>query len=36
MPEFKEHEAARQKRKTEELAPFIEKAFARKQRMKEL
>ncbi len=36
MPEFHEHEAARQKRKAEELAPFIEQAFARKERMKEL
>ena len=36
MPEFKEKEAARQKRKMEELAPFVEKAFARKQRMKAL
>lgn len=36
MPEFKEREAERQKKKMEELAPYIEKAFARKQRMKEL
>ena len=36
MPEFKEKEAQRQARKMEELAPYIEKAFARKQRMKEL
>jgi hypothetical protein len=36
MPEFKEKEAERQKRKMEELAPFIEKAFARKQWMKAL
>jgi alkanesulfonate monooxygenase SsuD/methylene tetrahydromethanopterin reductase-like flavin-dependent oxidoreductase (luciferase family) len=36
MPEFKEKEAERQARKMEELAPYIEKAFARKQRMKEL
>jgi hypothetical protein len=36
MPEFKEQEAARQQRKTEELAPFIEHAMARKARMKEL
>jgi hypothetical protein len=36
MPEFKEKEAQRQARKMEELAPHIEKAFARKQRMKEL
>ena len=36
MPEFKEREAARQQRKAEELAPFIEKAMARKQRMASL
>ncbi len=36
MPEFKEREAARQKRKMEELAPYIEKAMARKKRMKPL
>src|SRR5437763_2366926 len=36
MPEFKETEAERQKRKMEELAPYIEKAFARKQWMKAL
>jgi alkanesulfonate monooxygenase SsuD/methylene tetrahydromethanopterin reductase-like flavin-dependent oxidoreductase (luciferase family) len=36
MPEFKEREAERQRKKNEELAPFIEKAFARKQKMKEL
>ena len=36
MPEFKEREDERQKRKAEELAPFIEKAFARKQKMKAL
>jgi alkanesulfonate monooxygenase SsuD/methylene tetrahydromethanopterin reductase-like flavin-dependent oxidoreductase (luciferase family) len=36
MPEFKEHAAEKQKKKAEELAPFIEKAFARKQKMKEL
>jgi alkanesulfonate monooxygenase SsuD/methylene tetrahydromethanopterin reductase-like flavin-dependent oxidoreductase (luciferase family) len=36
MPEFKEKEAERQARKIEELAPYIEKAFARKQLMKEL
>ena len=36
MPEFKEQEAERQKKKMEALAPYIEKAFARKQRMKEL
>ncbi len=36
MPAFKERELARQKRKAEELAPYVEKAMARKQRMKEL
>jgi alkanesulfonate monooxygenase SsuD/methylene tetrahydromethanopterin reductase-like flavin-dependent oxidoreductase (luciferase family) len=36
MGEFHEREDERSKRKMEELAPFIEKAFARKQRMKEL
>jgi alkanesulfonate monooxygenase SsuD/methylene tetrahydromethanopterin reductase-like flavin-dependent oxidoreductase (luciferase family) len=36
MPEFKEREAEREARKAEELAPFIEKAMARKVRMKEL
>ncbi len=36
MPEFKEHAEARQKRKMEELAPFVEQAFARKQKMREL
>jgi D-serine dehydratase len=36
MPEFKAKEAERQKKKMEELAPYIEKAFARKARMKEL
>ena len=36
MPEFKEREAERQRRKAEELAPFIEKAFARKEKMKAL
>ena len=36
MPEFKEHAEARQKRKMEELAPYVEKAFARKQKMREL
>ncbi|MGB5947772.1 MAG: LLM class flavin-dependent oxidoreductase [Parvibaculum sp.] len=36
MPEFKEHEDERQKKKAEELAPYIEKAMQRKQRMKEL
>jgi len=36
MPEFKAQEAERQKRKMEALAPFVEKAFARKQWMKAL
>jgi alkanesulfonate monooxygenase SsuD/methylene tetrahydromethanopterin reductase-like flavin-dependent oxidoreductase (luciferase family) len=36
MPEFKEHEAERQKKKAEELAPYVEKAMARKEFMKEL
>ncbi|MBN9556828.1 MAG: hypothetical protein J0I26_04790, partial [Alphaproteobacteria bacterium] len=36
MPEFKERFAEKQKRKAEELAPYIEQAFKRKQRMKEL
>jgi alkanesulfonate monooxygenase SsuD/methylene tetrahydromethanopterin reductase-like flavin-dependent oxidoreductase (luciferase family) len=34
MPEFKEHEAARLKRKEEELAPYAEAAFKRKQFLK--
>jgi alkanesulfonate monooxygenase SsuD/methylene tetrahydromethanopterin reductase-like flavin-dependent oxidoreductase (luciferase family) len=33
LPEFDEREAARAKRKAEELAPFIEQAMARKQKM---
>jgi alkanesulfonate monooxygenase SsuD/methylene tetrahydromethanopterin reductase-like flavin-dependent oxidoreductase (luciferase family) len=36
MPEFKEREAEREKRKAEELAPFIEKAMSRKERMRAL
>lgn len=36
MPEFKENADARAKQKADELAPFIEKAFARKERMKAL
>lgn len=36
MPEFKEHEAARLKKKEEELAPYVEAAFKRKEFMKEL
>jgi hypothetical protein len=31
MPEFKDHEDARLKRKAEELAPYIEKAMARRK-----
>jgi hypothetical protein len=33
MPEFRAREIAREKHKQEELAPFIEKAMARKQAM---
>ena len=36
MPEFKEHSASKLARKQEELAPYIEKAFARRKRMMEL
>ena len=36
MPEFKENEAERQREKLEELAPYLEKAMERKQRMREL
>jgi alkanesulfonate monooxygenase SsuD/methylene tetrahydromethanopterin reductase-like flavin-dependent oxidoreductase (luciferase family) len=36
MPEFKAHEAERERRKAEELAPYIEKAMARKAKMREL
>jgi alkanesulfonate monooxygenase SsuD/methylene tetrahydromethanopterin reductase-like flavin-dependent oxidoreductase (luciferase family) len=36
MPDFKEREADRQRRKLEALAPFIEKAMARKERTREL
>ena len=36
MPEFKEKEAARVARKAEELAPYVEKAMARKKYMKAL
>ncbi|MGE3601705.1 MAG: LLM class flavin-dependent oxidoreductase [Dehalococcoidia bacterium] len=36
MPEFKEHEAARQAQKMDELAPHIEAAFQRKEYLKEL
>jgi len=34
MPEFRQREIAREKRKQEELAPHVEKAMARKQAMK--
>ncbi len=34
MPEFKEHEAERERKKQEELAPYIEAAMARKKYMK--
>jgi alkanesulfonate monooxygenase SsuD/methylene tetrahydromethanopterin reductase-like flavin-dependent oxidoreductase (luciferase family) len=33
MPEFKQREASRARRKAEELAPFVEQAMARKKRM---
>jgi hypothetical protein len=36
MPEFKERAVERRRKKDEELAPFVEKAFASKQKMKEL
>ena len=36
MPEFKGEQEAREKRKQDELAPYVEKAFARKKWMKEL
>lgn len=36
MPEFKEQEEARVKQKAGELAPYVEKAFKRKQYLKEL
>ena len=36
MPEFKEREAERERRKAEELAPYIEAALARKVPMAEL
>ena len=36
MPEFKEHEEERERAKAEELAPYIEQAMARKQRMQEM
>ncbi|MBW2241681.1 MAG: LLM class flavin-dependent oxidoreductase [Deltaproteobacteria bacterium] len=36
MPEFKEEEAERERNKMEELAPYLEAAMSRKQKMKEL
>ena len=36
MPEFKQHEAEREARKREELAPFVAAAFERKQAMRPL
>jgi alkanesulfonate monooxygenase SsuD/methylene tetrahydromethanopterin reductase-like flavin-dependent oxidoreductase (luciferase family) len=36
LPEFKEKEEERQRRKMEELAPYLEKAMARKERLKAL
>ena len=36
MPEFKEREAARERKKMEELAPYLEAAMARKIKMQEL
>lgn len=36
MPEFKEREAARERQKNEELAPYIAEALARKHYMKQL
>lgn len=36
MPEFKEQEEERERAKLEELAPHLEKAMARKQKMREL
>ena len=36
MPEFKQDAAEREQRKMEELAPYLEQAMARKQKMKEL
>ena len=36
MPEFKAEQAAREKKKAEELAPYVEKAMKRKQYMKPL
>jgi hypothetical protein len=36
LPEFKEKEEERQRKKMEELAPYLEQAMARKQRMQAL
>ncbi len=36
LPEFKEKEEERQRRKLEELAPFLEQAMARKERLREI
>jgi len=36
MPEFKQDAAQRERDKLEELAPYLEKAMARKQKMKPL
>ena len=36
MPEFHEHEEERERRKRDELAPFLEQALARKQYLKPL
>jgi hypothetical protein len=36
MPEFRDEEAARMRRKDEELAPYIEAALQRKERMAEM
>lgn len=36
MPEFKEREDQRQARKMEELAPYLEQAMARKERLREM
>jgi predicted RNase H-like nuclease len=36
MPEFKENEINRQKKKMEDLAPYIEKAMKRKKEFKQL
>jgi alkanesulfonate monooxygenase SsuD/methylene tetrahydromethanopterin reductase-like flavin-dependent oxidoreductase (luciferase family) len=36
MPEFKERETDRERKKSEDLAPYVEAAFTRKERMQEL